>query len=146
MKLTRGSNLSFLHPHFRKVCQNLRFYPESESPPLLGILHKYAMKYLIYSEGDKRDLELLKETCEDLLYSNSPALFLECLKFFIQLEDKELIKKCVPGCLRFLNSPTEIKQIYLGYVGRGLTIDRTAVQVLSRPLCKALREVLPLQS
>jgi hypothetical protein len=130
-KLTKGTNLSFLHPYFRRICQQLPFYPESESPLILSILHKYAMKYLIYSEGDKTDLETLKETCEDLLYSSNPALFLESLKFFMQLEDKELIKKCVPGCLRFMNSSSEIKLIFLNYVVKGLKSDRRAFQGLS---------------
>lgn len=80
------------------------------------MLHKYALKYLFYAEGDKKDLELLKETCETLTYTSNPSLFLEVLKLYMQMDDKSLLKTCVKGCLRFMNSPIELKGIYLTYV------------------------------
>jgi vesicle coat complex subunit len=51
-KVSGGESLAFLHPHFRKICQNLKYYPELEAASVMNVLHRYAVRYLIYAEGN----------------------------------------------------------------------------------------------
>lgn len=81
-------------------------------------------KVILRNLGNKQDLELLKSTCELLLYTKNPSLFLEVLKFLLRLDDKDLIKQAVKGCLRFLSASAEIKHTMLVYVFDQLTPDR----------------------
>lgn len=66
--------------------------------------------------GDPKDLELLRDTCDQLLYSNNPSLMIEVVKFLLRTDDKKRLKDSVRCCLRFLSSTSEIKYMFLVYV------------------------------
>ena len=108
--------MEFLHPHFRKICSNLIYYPDYESPMLLNLLHRYAVVYLISAEGDNQDLELLKTTLDRVFRTTNPSLFGEMVKLLLRLDDRERLRKAARGCLRFLGSFSEIKYTFLCYV------------------------------
>lgn len=50
-KVSGGEDLSFLHGHFRRVCGFLPSLPISEAAMVLNIMHRYAIKYLLHTEG-----------------------------------------------------------------------------------------------
>lgn len=109
-------SLEWIHPYFRQIVKNIPYYPEFESPVILNILQRYAIKYLVYAEGNNQDLLALKSLLDRLVRTNNPALFLEALKLSIRLGDLERLKMMAKGCFRFLGSLSELKYPFLCYI------------------------------
>lgn len=104
-------DLSMLHPHYFRICENLPKMSSYDITHVLHILKKYAIYYLIPSKS--KHLLNLTEAMEKLTRNNSASVVVDVIDVFIELKLDDKVRMHYKSLLRFLNMSSETKFIVL---------------------------------